>query len=260
MTATLKTALVQSPLVWENPEANRTHFSKLLRDISSDTDLIVLPEMFNTGFTMHPERVAKKEGTKTVDWMLQKAKETNAAVIGSLPFFENGSFTNRLFFVEPNGKTAQYDKRHTFTLAGEDKVYNAGTEKLNVDFKDFRICPMVCYDLRFPVWSRNTENYDVIVYVANWPKPRIVAWDTLLKARAIENMAYCLGVNRVGSDEVGHEYTGHSAVYDTLGEQVTFSEKEEIVYAILSKEHITTTREKLRFLEDRDNFEFKKSL
>ncbi len=260
MTKTLKTALIQSQLVWENPEANRVHFSKVLQDISSDTDLIVLPEMFNTGFTMHPEHVAKEEGPKTVDWMLQKALETNAALVGSLPFFENGSFTNRLFFIEPDGKTAQYDKRHTFTLAGEDKVYRAGTEKLLVDYKGFKLCPMVCYDLRFPVWSRNTEDYDVLIYVANWPKPRIVAWDTLLKARAIENMAYCVGVNRVGADEMRHEYIGHSAVYDTLGERVALSEKEEIVYATLSKEHITSTREKLKFLNDRDSFEFKKKL
>ncbi len=254
MKATLRTALIQSPLVWENPEANRNHFSLVLKDVSSDTDLIVLPEMFNTGFTMRPENVAKEEGPKTVDWMLQKALETNAAIVGSLPFSENGSFTNRLFFVEPDGKTSIYDKRHTFTLAGEDKVYKAGNEKLILNFRDFKICPMVCYDLRFPVWARNTEDYDVVIYVANWPKPRIPAWDALLKARAIENMAYCLGVNRVGKDEVGHEYIGHSAVYDTLGEQVAFSDREEIIYATLSKEHITATREKLKFLEDRDSF------
>ncbi len=260
MTATLKIALLQSPLVWENPEANRIYFSEVLQDVSLDTDLIILPEMFNTGFTMNPEYVAKEEGPKTVDWMLQKALETNAAIVGSLPFFENDSYTNRLFFVEPSGKTALYDKRHTFTLAGEDKVYRAGTERLLVDYKGFKICPMVCYDLRFPVWSRNTEDYDVLIYVANWPKPRIIAWDTLLKARAIENMAYCVGVNRVGADEMGHEYIGHSAVYDALGEQFAFSEREEIVYATLSKEHITATREKLKFLEDRDSFEFKKSL
>lgn len=254
---TLKTALVQSQIVWENPEANRTHFSKVLQNISSGTDLIVLPEMFNTGFTMHPEHVDKEEGPKTVDWMLQKALEINAALVGSLPFFENDSFTNRLFFIAPDGQVAQYDKRHTFTLAGEDKVYKAGAEKLILNFRGFKISPMVCYDLRFPVWSRNTEDYDVLIYVANWPKPRITAWDTLLKARAIENMAYSIGVNRVGSDKVGHQYIGHSAVYDVLGEPIAFSEKEEIVYATLSKEHIASTREKLKFLEDRDSFEIK---
>lgn len=255
MGETLKTALIQSPLVWEDPEANRIHFSKMLGEVSSDTDLIILPEMFSTGFTMHPKNIAKEQGLKTVDWMLQKALETNAAIVGSLTFFENGNFTNRLFFIEPDGKTSIYDKRHTFTLAGEDKVYKAGTKKLIMNYRGFKICPMVCYDLRFPVWSRNTDGYDVLIYVANWPKPRITAWDTLLKARAIENMAYCIGVNRVGSDEVGHQYIGHSSVYDVLGEQIAFSEKEEIVYATLSKEHITATREKLKFLEDRDYFD-----
>jgi predicted amidohydrolase len=256
MSETLKTALVQSPLAWEDPKANRTYFSKVLSEVSPETDLIVLPEMFNTGFTMHPDRVSHEEGPKTVVWMQQKAKEADAALVGSIPFFENDGYTNRLFFVEPDGKTAIYDKRHTFTLAGEDKVYTAGTKRLTVSFRGFKICPMVCYDLRFPVWSRNTDNYDVLLYVANWPKPRITAWDALLKARAIENMAYCIGVNRIGTDEVGHEYIGHSAVYDVLGKQIAFSENEEIVYATLSKEHIASTRKKLRFLEDRDDFRF----
>lgn len=256
MRGILNIALIQSPLAWEDPEANRMHFSKVLEAISKDADLIILPEMFSTGFTMHPKNIAEDEGPKTSAWMQQQAKKTDAAIVGSLPFFENGSFTNRLLFVQPDGQTSKYDKRHTFTLAGEDKVYKAGTEKLIVDYRGFKICPLVCYDLRFPVWSRNTENYDVLIYVANWPKPRITAWDTLLKARAIENMAYCIGVNRIGSDEVGHEYIGHSAVYDVLGERVAFSEREAVIYATLSKEHIASTRKKLRFLEDRDRFGF----
>ena len=210
--------------------------------------------MFSTGFTMNPENMDIDEGQKTVDWMLKKAIETDAALVGSLPFFENGSYTNRLFFVEPDGNTSIYDKRHTFTLAGEDKVYRAGTKKLIVDFKGFKICPMVCYDLRFPVWSRNTEGYDVLIYVANWPEPRVAAWDILLKARAIENMAYSIGVNRIGKDESGHNYVGHSAVYDTLGKQIAFSQREEIIYAALSKDHVKTTRQKLKFLDDSDRF------
>lgn len=255
--ATLKIALIQAPLIWENPQANRTYFSNVLKDISSEIDIIILPEMFNTGFTMQPENVAKEEGPKTLAWMQQKANQTDAALVGSLPFFENDSFTNRLFFVEPNGKVAYYDKRHTFTLAGEHKVYKAGNEKLIVDFKGFKICPMVCYDLRFPVWSRNTEDYDVLIYVANWPKPRTLAWDTLLKARAIENMAYCVGVNRIGKDETGHEYIGHSAIYDALGEKLAYSEAEGIIYGTLSKDHIMNTRQNLKFLDDRDSFELK---
>ncbi|TMM59258.1 nitrilase family protein [Maribacter algarum] len=256
MAKELKVALIQSSLIWENPEQNRTNFSKKISSISSDVDLIILPEMFTTGFTMNPENLGKEQGPLTLEWMQKISREKKAALTGSLPFYENGSYTNRLFFVKSDGNYHHYDKRHTFTLAGEDKVYKAGSERLIVEYRGFRICPMVCYDLRFPVWARNTENYDVLIYAANWPKPRIAAWDTLLKARAIENMTYCIGVNRIGIDESGHEYPGHSAVYDCLGKQEAFSEKEEVVYTVLSKEHITSTRNQLKFLEDRDTFNF----
>lgn len=254
MQGELKVALIQSALSWEEPESNRNSFSKKMEVISSDVDLIILPEMFTTGFTMSPENISKDEGSITLEWMQKKALEKNAALIGSLPFYENGSYTNRLFFVQTNGSYKHYDKRHTFTLAGENKVYAAGSERLIVEFKGFRICPLICYDLRFPVWARNTEDYDILIYVANWPKPRISAWDALLKARAIENMAYCIGVNRIGKDNLGHEYSGHSGAYDCLGKQLVFSTKEEVCYATLTKEHLKTTREKLRFLEDRDAF------
>lgn len=251
---TLKIALIQSSLVWENPERNRTDFTNKIDSISSNTDIIILPEMFTTGFTMTPKNVETEEGLRTVEWMQKIAQEKNVAIMGSIVYGENHKYYNRLWFVTPDGKTLFYNKRHTFTLAGEDKIYTAGTERLIVDFKGFRICPMICYDLRFPVWARNTEDYDALIYVANWPKPRIMAWDTLLRARAIENMAYCIGVNRVGTDELGHEYSGHSAVYDCLGEQLGFSSKEEIIYASLTKEHIVTIRNKLKFLDDRDSF------
>jgi len=250
----LKVALVQSSLLWENPEQNRINFTKKIHKISSDVDLIILPEMFTTGFTMNPENLGKEEGEHTLKWMQDISRKKNAAVTGSLPFYENGSYTNRLFFVKPDGSYHQYDKRHTFTLAGEDKVYKAGDERLIVNYKGFKICPLICYDLRFPVWARNTENYDVLIYVANWPKPRVNAWDALLKARAIENMSYCIGVNRIGTDESGHQYSGHSAVYDGLGKELVFSQEEETVYASISKKHISTVREKLKFLDDRDAF------
>ncbi len=250
----LRLALVQSPLIWEDPERNRTCFSKKIDSISVDVDLIILPEMFVSGFTMSPQNMVHDEGEKTIEWMKSETKKKNTALVGSIPFHENGSYVNRLFFVKPDGKHHQYDKRHTFTLAGENRVYKAGTEKLIVDYKGFKICPLICYDLRFPVWARNTEDYDALIYVANWPKPRIAAWDVLLKARAIENMAYCVGVNRVGRDNMGHEYSGHSAVYDCLGEQMAFSKEETILYTTLSKVHIESTRNKLKFLEDRDEF------
>lgn len=250
----LEIAIVQSSLVWENPKQNRINFTHKIDAISSSVDVIVLPEMFTTGFTMTPENLDKEESIRTLEWMQHTAKKKNSALMGSLPFYENENYTNRLFFVTPDGSYQVYDKRHTFTLAGEDKVYQAGAEKLIIEYKGFKICPMVCYDLRFPVWARNVENYDVLIYVANWPKPRITAWDTLLKARAIENMTYCIGANRIGKDVTGHQYSGHSAVYDCLGEQLVFSEKEEIVYATLQKEHIISTRQQLKFLEDRDQF------
>ena len=252
----LNIALLQSSLFWEDPERNRACFSQKIDLIPSDIDLIILPEMFTTGFTMAPQNINPSEGIKTLRWMERKAEKKNAALVGSIPFHENGSYTNRLFFVEPNGKHYQYDKRHTFTLAGEDKVYRSGTEKLIVDYKGFKICPLICYDLRFPVWSRNIEGCDALIYVANWPKPRITAWDALLKARAIENMAYSIGVNRVGIDDAGNEYSGHSVVYDCMGERMVFSEEETILYATFSKEHIESTRNKLKFLEDRDEFTF----
>lgn len=250
----LHIALVQSSLIWESPQGNRRKFSDKLASISSEVDLVILPEMFTTGFTMAPENIANSEGVKTVEWMRMEAKKGNFALVGSIPFHDKDAFTNRLFFVEPSGETSFYDKRHTFTLAGEDKVYKAGFEKLMVDYKGFKICPLICYDLRFPVWSRNIEDYDLLIYVANWPRPRITAWDVLLKARAIENMAYCIGTNRVGKDDAGFEYCGHSAVYDCLGEQMTFSDEETMLYATLSKDHIESTRNKLKFLNDRDGF------
>lgn len=254
MAIEIKIALVQSPLHWEDPNANRAMFDKKIDTIDDDVDLIMLPEMFTTGFTMKPQNIPASEGKKTVDWMRRKAIEKDAAIVGSIAYKEDNDCYNRLFFVAPNAHISQYDKRHTFTLAGEDKVYKRGDEQLVETYKGFRFMPLICYDLRFPVWARNTFDYDVLLYVANWPKPRLAAWDALLKARAIENMAYCIGVNRVGRDGLGHEYSGHSAVYDVLGNKIVYSESEEVLYAVLSKEHIVSNREKLRFLDDRDRF------
>lgn len=254
MADTLQIALLQIPLVWEKPSENRAFVYQKIKALPEATELVVLPEMFTSGFTMSPQNIPKDEGPKTIDWMVESAKEFKLAILGSVVFFENGMYTNRLHFVTPNGRVSVYDKKHTFTLAGEDKVYNSGKTRLIVNYKGFKFLPLVCYDLRFPVWSRNVDNYDALVYVANWPKVRVAAWDALLKARAIENMAYCIGVNRVGTDEKGHEYSGHSAVYDCLGEQMVFSTKEEVLLVELSKGHIDSTRQKLKFLEDRDAF------
>lgn len=254
MAKELKIALVQCSLIWERPEENRNRLSAIIDQISSGVDVIVLPEMFTTGFTMSPANISHTEGGKSVQWMKDHAERKNAALIGSMVFYEAGHYYNRLWFVEPDGKATSYDKRHTFTLAGEDKVYTAGDKRLLIDFRGFRFCPLVCYDLRFPVWARNTENYDVLIYVANWPEKRIDAWDALLKARAIENMAYVIGVNRTGTDNNGHHYAGHSAVYDILGRPLVFSGEETVLFATLDRDYIMDQRERLKFLDDRDLF------
>lgn len=251
----LNISIIQADLVWENPEANRLQFQNKIRSLKKEVDLFILPEMFTTGFTMHPENVSEKIDGETINWMQKLSKEVQAAICGSLIIKENNNYFNRFVFVEPHGKISTYNKRHTFTLAGEHKVYTAGKEKVIVEYKGWKICPLVCYDLRFPVWARNVEDYDLLIYVANWPKPRISAWDTLLKARAIENMTYCIGVNRVGKDINGHQYTGHSVVLDGLGKPLTsISEDQQIEVVELNKNHIDTIRTKLKFLDDKDEF------
>lgn len=252
----LKVTLIQSHLHWESPIANRANFSEKINAISEKTDLIVLPEMFTTGFTMNAEIFAEEDTGESVQWMISEAKKNNTAIAGSLICKEGANYFNRLYFVFPDGTFKSYDKRHTFTLAGEHKIYTAGNQRVEIEYKGWKICLLICYDLRFPVWARNTQEYDLLVYVANWPAKRITAWDTLLKARAIENMSYCIGVNRVGLDGNGHEYIGHSAVYDVLGKQVSTEdfEKEFTQTITLDKTHVTNHRERLQFLNDRDFF------
>lgn len=252
----LNVALIQTNLVWENPKKNRKHLKEKIDSISQSVDIFILPEMFSTGFTMNAKDVAETMDGKTVTWMKRRALKTDAAIVGSLIISEGDKYYNRLLFVEPSGDIQTYDKRHTFTLVGEDKVYAAGIKKLIVDYKGWKICPLVCYDLRFPVWARNTEDYDVLIYVANWPKPRILAWDALLKARAIENMCYCIGVNRIGLDEDQNEYSGNSAVYNVLGNSISTIKPntEEVEVITLEKKHIDFYRNKLKFLYDKDDF------
>lgn len=259
MQTSLSVALIQTDLIWENAEENRRSLNDKINAVSDGVDLIVLPEMFTSGFTMNASAVAETMDGATMTWLKTKAKEKQAAIIGSLVISEKDKFYNRLVCVEPTGAVSQYDKRHTFTLAGEHKVYTAGREKVIINYRGWKICPLICYDLRFPVWARNVEDYDLLLYVANWPKIRTNAWDALLKARAIENMAYCIGVNRVGLDGNNYEYIGHSGAYDVLGHRMdTIPEnKEATEIVVLEKEHITTYREKLGFLNDRDNFSLK---
>jgi omega-amidase len=254
----MKIALVQTELSWENPNENKALLQEKINAISQYVDLIVLPEMFTSGFTMNPKNVAQTMQGEAISWLKETAKVKDCAITGSLVIEENGNYFNRLVFVFPSGEIQTYDKRHLFTLAGEDKVYTAGKEKLIVEYKGFKISPLICYDLRFPVFARNVEDYDVLIYVANWPKPRVNAWDILLKARAVENMSYVIGVNRVGFDENNHEYVGHSQAVDFLGNYLQEPQEIEGVFIVeLDKTELLETREKLNFLNDRDEFQLK---
>jgi omega-amidase len=254
----MKVALIQSSLFWENPKANRIHFEEKINALAEKVDLIVLPEMFSTGFTMNPQAVFETMEGETIQWLQSLAKAKNSAITGSLVVKENDNFHNRLLFVFPSGEIQYYDKRHLFTLAGEDKVYTSGNQKLIVDYLGFKICPLVCYDLRFPVFARNVEDYDLLIYVANWPKSRIQAWDILLKARSVENMCYTIGVNRTGFDNNHFEHDGHSQTIDFMGDYVLEPQEIEAVFVVeLNKDKLTEARKKLGFLNDRDTFKLK---
>lgn len=251
----MKVALIQSSLSWENPTANRNYFEIKINAITEKVDLIILPEMFSTGFTMNPESVFETMQGETIIWLQTLAKVKKTAITGSLVIKENGNFYNRLVFVFPSGEIQFYDKKHLFTLAGEDKVYTSGDKKIIIEYEGFKICPLICYDLRFPVFSRNSEDYDVLLYVANWPKQRINAWNSLLKARAIENICYTIGVNRIGIDKNNLEYVGHSQVLDFMGDYIIEpQEKEGIYYTTLHKNSLIENRNKFGFLNDRDHF------
>jgi len=254
----MKIALIQSSLIWENPISNRKHFEEKINAIPEKVDLVVLPEMLTTGFSMCPNNLAETMEGETISWLQSLAKAKNSAITGSLVIKENDNFFNRLVFVFPSGEIQFYNKRHLFTLAGEDKVYTPGKGKLIVEYLGWKICPLVCYDLRFPVYARNVEDYDLLIYVANWPKPRVNAWDILLKARSVENMCYTIGVNRIGFDNNNFEYVGHSQAVDFLGNYILEPQENEGVFIVeLNKEKLLETRKKLGFLNDRDSFELK---
>ncbi len=254
----LKVAVIQTALIWKNIAQNLQHFSTKIEEINDEVDLIVLPEMFTTGFCMTPADVAETMSGTTINWMRTIAFKRNCAIAGSVIIFENENYYNRFLFVHPNGVVEFYNKKHLFTLAGEEKVYTAGKEKVIIEYKGWRIRPLVCYDLRFPVWSRNENDYDLLIYVANWPKPRVNAWDALLKARAIENMTCVVGVNRVGLDGLDYEYVGHSAVYNCLGEEILKPlTGEQVILVELDINHLDKTRNRFNFLEDRDTFDIK---
>lgn len=251
----LHLALVQSNTVWHNPITNQQQCEALLETVPTKTNLIVLPEMWATGFTMSPNEVSESMRGASVQWMQHIAKTHQAAVCGSLAIKEAGNFYNRFVFAHPNGSVDTYDKVHPFTFSGEDDVYTAGKGSVLIEYLGFRIRPLVCYDLRFPVFARNNDAYDLLICVANWPSVRIQAWNALLRARAIENMAYSIGVNRIGNDEYGLEYPGASAGYNALGDALVLMDKNtSVATASLSLEELYALRKKLPFLEDRDDF------
>ncbi|MDF3126977.1 amidohydrolase [Rheinheimera sp. 1928-s] len=213
----IRVALIQSELVWQNSAANHRYFEQQIKQ-HKDVQLFILPEMFNSGFSMDSTVIAETMEGLTVQWMQQQAKLSEAAICGSVAISAQGQIFNRLLFVTPDGAVQFYDKRHLFRMGGEPQHYQAGTERVIVSYLGFRFCLQVCYDLRFPVFARNQQDYDVLIYVANWPEPRRQVWRTLLQARAIENQAYVLGCNRIGSDDNGLTYSGDSMVVDYLGQ------------------------------------------
>jgi len=248
--------LVQTALHWEDKPRNLDMFSRLLSRIEGPTDLVVLPEMFNTGFSMNAVALAESAEGPAVRWLSEKSADLGCVIMGSVIFEAEGGYTNRLIWMRPDGTFVHYDKRHLFRMAGETESFAAGSRRLVVDLKGWRFCPLICYDLRFPVWSRNRSDYDALVFIANWPEPRSRAWKSLLPARAIENQAYVIAVNRVGTDGNGRAYSGDSGVYDPRGMLLSrIRPHEEIIETLtLSGRELVDFREKFQVALDADSF------
>lgn len=252
----LKLTLLQADLHWEDPAANRAMFSELIRSAAPDADLIVLPEMFSTGFTMQAAANAEGMDGPTVSWMQELAADSSTALCGGLVIHEQGHYFNRFVFTGPDGAVHTYDKRHLFRMVGEREQYSCGRQRQIIQLGDWRICPMVCYDLRFPVWSRSRNDYDLLLYVANWPTSRRSAWDTLLPARAVENLCYAAGVNRTGTDGNDAPYFGGSLVADYLGKTLASAGAEPATLQVtLSGSKLLAYRKKFLAWKDADRFE-----
>jgi len=255
----LTVTLVQTNLVWEDKNANLAALEEKIKSIGGKKEIVILPEMFSTGFSMQPSSLAENMHGESVEWMRRISREERVILTGSLIIEEDGAFYNRLLWVLPNGQYGIYDKRHRFAFAGEDQSYTAGNKRLIASVKGWKINMQVCYDLRFPVWARQQTaaepEYDVLVYVANWPERRNTAWKTLLRARAIENQCYVIGVNRVGEDGNGIAHSGDSMVIDPLGEILYHKENEEDVFTLtLDREHLEKVRRQFPFWKDADPF------
>ena len=258
--ADLTVSFVQTELHWHDAAAHRMAFDAALTELPAATDLIVLPEMFSTGFSMEAAALAETMDGPTVAWLRTHAAARQAVVTGSLIIEENGAYYNRLLWVRPDGSLNSYDKRHLFTLAGEQHVYTPGQARLVEEWRGWRICPLVCYDLRFPVWSRNQAGapFDLLLYVANWPAVRRTAWSTLLRARAIENVACALGVNRLGTDGLGHDYSGDSALLDARGNYLVEAHAQAGTFThTLLRSELDDFRAKFTALSDGDAFDLR---
>lgn len=255
MQSDLKLSLIQTDLVWENPKANQEKFSLLISKLE-ETDLIILPETFNTGFSMDSKKLAEKMDGSTITWMRNEAQKVNSVICGSLIIEENSKYYNRFIWMKPDGTIQHYDKRHLFRMGEEHKSFTNGTDKLIINYKGWKICPMICYDLRFPVWSRNQEQYDLLIYVANWPEVRINAWEKLLYARAIENQCYVAAANRIGVDGVGVNCTGNSMLIDPKGDVIykAKDQMEAINTSSISLSELHDFRKKFPVAMDADKF------
>ena len=261
--STLSITSIQADLLWEDIPGNLNRFGVKIASLKGKTELVILPEMFSTGFSTEPKALAEKMDGRTVKWMKSMAQNCLLILTGSVIIEEEGKFYNRLIWALPDGQIGHYDKRHLFAYGGEDAKYSSGNKRLIASVKGWKINLMVCYDLRFPVWSRlssttagNKEpEYDVLVYVANWPVKRIHAWKTLVQARAIENQCYVAAVNRTGKDGNSLEYPGESMMVDPMGEVLYLGDgKEDIFTCLLHKEKLLEVREKFPFWKDRDQF------
>ena len=256
----MKISIIQSELSWENKKENFSQFEKLILNYPLSTDLFILPEMFSTGFSMNAKELADSENEIASNWLQQLAIEKKCAITGSVIVSEGGKYYNRLIWADPE-QLLVYDKRHLFSYAKEDETFTSGTQKLLITYRNWKILPLICYDLRFPVWSRRTEecNYDLLLYVANWPEKRILAWKTLLPARAIENQSYVAGVNRIGNDGKNIYHSGDSAVYNFRGELISTANSHlpALETIELNLQEQNDFRKQFAFFNDRDQFEIK---
>ena len=251
----LKLALVQFDIVWESVAENCWKIEQLVFDCKSEMDILILPEAFNTGFSMNPEKIAETVDGDTITWMKYLASRRNLVVCGSLYIYENGKYFNRFYWVTPKGETQFYNKRHLFSMGGEEQFFTRGDSKIIIEYYGWKIFPQICYDLRFPVWGRNTQSYDLMINVANWPSSRSEIWKTLIKARAIENQCFVAGVNRIGVDGNGIEYTGNSQVIDPKGIKIFKAENREIIETVTIEYHqLQAFRRKFNTLKDSDEF------